>query len=93
MNNMLHEEYTNFLKTVEKLRSVRRVELLVGHIENFWSTYAGIGRKIPKTIVADDAFCMFISIFLNEWFAEALHDSIQRKIIADNMRKLQISWE
>lgn len=48
MNHMLHEEYTNFLKTVEKLRSVRRAELLAGHIENYWSTYAGIGKKNSK---------------------------------------------
>ena len=80
MNNMLHEEYTNFLKTVEKIEKRKKSGTIGWTYRELLEYLCGDrSEKFQKTIVADDAFCMFISIFLNEWFAEALHDSIQRK--------------
>ena len=73
MNNMLHEEYTNFLKTVEKIEKRKKSGTIGWTYRELLEYLCGDrSEKFQKTIVADDAFCMFISIFLNEWFAEAL---------------------
>lgn len=80
MNHMLHEEYTNFLKTVEKIEKRKKSGTIGWTYRELLEYLCGDRKeKFQKAIVADDAFCMFISIFLNEWFAEALHDSIRRK--------------
>lgn len=80
MNHMLHEEYTNFLKTVEKIEKRKKSGTIGWTYRELLEYLCGDRKeKFQKVIVADDAFCMFISIFLNEWFAEALHDSIRRK--------------
>lgn len=80
MNHMLHEEYTNFLKTVEKIEKHKKSGTIGWTYRELLGYLCGDRKeKFQKSIVADDAFCMFISIFLNEWFAEALHDSIRRK--------------
>lgn len=80
MNHMLHEEYTNFLKTVEKIERHKKSGTIGWTYRELLGYLCGDRKeKFQKSIVADDAFCMFISIFLNEWFAEALHDSIKRK--------------
>lgn len=80
MNHMLHEEYTNFLKTVEKIEKRKKSGTIGWTYRELLEYLCGDRKeKFQKAIVADDAFCMFISIFLNEWFAEALHDSIKKK--------------
>lgn len=80
MNHMLHEEYTNFLKTVEKIERHKKSGTIGWTYRELLGYLCGDRKEnFQKSIVADDAFCMFISIFLNEWFAEALHDSIKRK--------------
>ena len=80
MNHMLHEEYTNFLKTVEKIERHKKSGTIGWTYRELLGYLCGDRKeKFQKCIVTDDAFCMFISIFLNEWFAEALHDSIKRK--------------
>ena len=80
MNHMLHEEYTNFLKTVEKIEKRKKSGTIGWTYRELLEYLCGDRKeKFQKAIVVDDAFCMFISIFLNEWFAEALHDSIRRK--------------
>ena len=80
MNHMLHEEYTNFLKTVEKIEKRKKSGTIGWTYRELLEYLCGDRKeKFQKVIVADDAFCMFISIFLNEWFAEALHDSIKKK--------------
>ena len=80
MNHMVHEEYTNFLKIVEKIERHKKSGNIGWTYRELLGYLCGDRKeKFQKSIVADDAFCMFISIFLNEWFAEALHDSIRRK--------------
>lgn len=80
MNHMLHEEYTNFLKTVEKIERHKKSGTIGWTYRELLEYLCGDRKeKFKKSIVADDVFCMFMSIFLNEWFAEALHDGIRRK--------------
>lgn len=94
MNHMLHEEYTNFLKTVERIERHKKSGTIGWTYRELLGYLCGDRKeKFRNSIVVDDAFCMFISIFLNAWFAEALYDSIKKKVKADNIRKLLTLWE
>lgn len=80
MNHMLHEEYTNFLKTVERIERHKKSGTIGWTYRELLGYLCGDRKeKFRNSIVVDDAFCMFISIFLNAWFAEALYDSIKKK--------------
>lgn len=86
---MLHEEYTHFLKTTEQIEKGKK-NGKIGWTYRELLEYLCDSEKgrFKNDIVVDDAFCMFISIFLNEWFAEALHDALQKKGKSRQYRKI-----
>lgn len=89
VNHMLHEEYTHFLKTTEQIEKGKK-NGKIGWTYRELLEYLCDSEKgrFKNDIVVDDAFCMFISIFLNEWFAEALHDALQKKGKSRQYRKI-----
>lgn len=67
MNHMLHEEYTHFLKTTEQIEKGKKNGKIGWTYRELLEYLCGSEKgKFKNHIVVDDAFCMFISIFLNE---------------------------
>lgn len=94
MNHLSHEEYTNFKKNADRIENRKKIgkigwtykELLI-----YLVTGEGKGAdngKFKGTVVADNVFCMFITIFLNEWFAEALQDSLEKEENSKQYQKI-----
>ena len=89
MNHMLHEEYTHFLKTTEQIEKGKKNGKIGWTYRELLEYLCGSEKgKFKNHIVVDDAFCMFISIFLNEWLAEALHDALQKNGKSRQYRKI-----
>ena len=92
MSHMSHQEYTDFKKNVDRIESKKKTgkigwtykKLLIYLI----NTEGRVTEKakFKDTLDVNNEFCMFMTIFLNEWFSEALRESLENK--EPNTRKL-----
>lgn len=92
MSHMSHQEYTDFKKNVDRIESKKKTgkigwtykELLIYLINTEGQVTEK--TKFKDTLDVNNEFCMFMTIFLNEWFSEALRESLENK--EPNTRKL-----
>ncbi len=85
MSHMSHQEYTDFKKNVDRIESKKKTgkigwtykELLIYLINTEGQVTEK--TKFKDTLDVNNEFCMFMTIFLNEWFSEALRESLENK--------------
>lgn len=94
MNHMSHEDYTNFQKSINKLEGQKRAGRLSWTYRELLN-YLNTGERknserdnFKGMQVQNSILAMYITIFLNEWFAEALQDSLEKQIVSKQYKKI-----